>query len=354
LIVPEKPWTMMLRALESIPRAHSYLRFWTDKAKAIPDPELRRQALTSIRSKAFHCEGGSLYGLLAGRQIDEAIRFIVAYQTISDYLDNLCDRSNSLDPLDFQALHESMLHALTPEASLAGYYRHRHERDDGGYLHGLVQTCQGVLAGIPSYQSLVPFLLDLSRSYGELQVHKHVRREERLSRLQNWFALNRDKDPVLNEMLWQEFSASTGSTLGIYALVCSALRGDFLPESARDMKEVYFPWIQGLHILMDYFVDQEEDRAGGDLNFCSYYAGSEELIERIMFFFRKADEGAKRLSHSGFHRMVCRGLPALYLADRKLSFQDELKPIASRIIGRCGLLTMFFYLNCWVYRRLKK
>ena len=32
-----------------------------------------------------------------------AIKFIVAYQTISDYLDNLCDRSTSLDPDDFSA-----------------------------------------------------------------------------------------------------------------------------------------------------------------------------------------------------------------------------------------------------------
>lgn len=351
LIVPEKPWTMMLRALEAIPKARSCLRYWIGEAKSIPDPELRLQALASIESKAFHCEGGSLYGLLAGRRIDQAIRFIVAYQTISDYLDNLCDRSSSLDPLDFQALHESMLHALTPGAALPEYYRHRREHEDGGYLHRLVQTCQGVLAGLPAYQSLAPFILELSRYYGELQVHKHVRREERVARLQDWYALNRGRQPAAGEMSWQEFSASTGSTLGIYALVCSAMRENLPPGSARAMKEAYFPWIQGLHILMDYFVDQEEDRAGGDLNFCSYYAGSEQLFERIMFFFKRADQEAKRLPHSGFHRMVCRGLPALYLADTKLSPQNDIKPVASRIVGRCGLLTMFFYLNCWVYRR---
>lgn len=353
MIVPEQPWTMMLRALESIPRAHRCLRSWKDRARAIPDPELRRQALASIEAKTFHCEGGSLYGLLAGRRMDEAVRFIVAYQTISDYLDNLCDRSSSLDPLDFQALHESMLHALTPGAALSDYYRHRAERDDGGYLHGLVRACQDVLAGLPSYGSIAPIVLELSARYGELQVHKHVRPDERLPRLQGWFAQNRNGDPVINEMKWQEFGAAAGSTLGIYALVCSALRGDFALESARRMKAVYFPWVQGLHILMDYLVDQQEDRAGGDLNFCSYYTGHGELVERIMFFFRRADEGARRLSYSGFHRMVCRGLPAVYLADRKMSSQKEIRPVASRIIGRCGPLAMFFYLNCWAYRRLK-
>lgn len=354
LTVPEQPWTMMLKALESLPRARRYLRSWAARAKAIPDPELRRQALLSIEAKTFHCEGGTLYGLLAGSHMDEAIRFIVAYQTISDYLDNLCDRGNSRDPVDFQALHESMLHALTPGAALLDYYRNRPEHDDGGYLHSLVRTCQEVLAGIPSYRSIAPFILDLSRCYGELQVHKHVKPEDRLPRLQDWFARNRNGNAFMDEMKWQEFSAATGSTLGIYALVCSAMRGEFPPESARQMQEAYFPWIQGLHILLDYLVDQEEDREGGDLNFCSYYSGPEEMTERIMFFFKRADEGAKLLSHPGFHRMVCRGLPALYLADRKMSSQSEIKPVASRLIGRCGLLTMFFYLNCWAYRRLKR
>ena len=46
-----------------------------------------------------------------------SIKFIVAYQTISDYLDNLCDRSSSLDPQDFAALHESMGDALSVERS---------------------------------------------------------------------------------------------------------------------------------------------------------------------------------------------------------------------------------------------
>ena len=100
------------------PVTHAYLRAWKERADKIPDPELRRQARSSIETKTFHCEGGALYGLLAREQYKDAIKFIVAYQTISDYLDNLCDRSTSQDPEDFRALHESMLQALTPDAPL--------------------------------------------------------------------------------------------------------------------------------------------------------------------------------------------------------------------------------------------
>src|SRR5664280_798366 len=96
--------------LAGAPCVHAHLRHWTERARAIPSPELRTQALASIADKTFHCEGGGIYGLLAGQRYREAVRFIVAYQTISDYLDNLCDRSTSLDPDDFRALHASMRH----------------------------------------------------------------------------------------------------------------------------------------------------------------------------------------------------------------------------------------------------
>lgn len=39
-------------------------------------------------------------------------------------------------------------------------------------------------------------------------------------------------------------------------------------EMTEKIKAGYFPYIQGLHILLDYLIDQEEDKAGGDLNFC--------------------------------------------------------------------------------------
>lgn len=350
MLVPEKPWTMMLRALESIPRASHYLKGWEERAGEIPDPELRRQALMAINKKAFHCDGGSLYGLLAGRRMDDGIRFMVAYQSISDYLDNLCDRGTSLDPADFEALHESMHHALTPGAKLANYYRFRAEQDDGGYLHDLVRTCQQVLTTLPGYEAIMPLTLELSRFYGELQVHKHVRKDERLERLKGWFASNREHFPGME---WQEFAASTGSTLGIYALVSSALSGSLSPASALLIKKAYFPWMQGLHILLDYLVDQEEDRAGGDLSFCSYYDSSGEAVRRILFFFRRSDEGARALPHANFHRMICRGLPAVYLADPKVSSQKDVSSLAFRIIRGCGPLTLFFYLNLWAYRRIK-
>ena len=344
-------WTMTTKIILQVrPDVHRLLREWKNRAEEIPDPELRKQALMSIETKAFHCEGGAIYALLAGDHYDEALQFIIAYQTISDYLDNLCDRSTSCDPDDFCSLHESMPHALTPNVSGFQYYRLRNEQDDGGYLMSLVKTCQEILEKLPSYHTIAPAIHELAGYYCELQVHKHVRIEERISRLESWFDTHKDHLPA---MTWYEFAACTGSTLGIFCLVAHAFRDDCSKELVRRIKEAYFPWVQGLHILLDYLIDQEEDRAGGDLNFCSFYSGSSEMTERLIYFYKQADLSIARLPNARFHHMINRGLLGMYLADRKVDRQKDVRRVAKRMIRLGGIVTLFFFLHCWVYRRIK-
>ena len=348
---PISPWTLITKVMIQVrPDVRHYLGEWKQRAENIPDPELRRQALVSIETKTFHCEGGAIYALLAGPHYDEAIRFIIAYQTISDYLDNLCDRSTSLDPDDFRALHESMPHALIPGASGIHYYRHRKEQYDGGYLEALVKTCQDVLKQLPTYDAVAPALLELAGYYCELQVNKHVRADERVNRLQAWFESHRDHLP---EMSWFEFAACAGSTLGIFCLVAHAFRKECSGTLVQQVKDAYFPWVQGLHILLDYLVDQEEDRTGGDLNFVSYYRNQHEMTERLKHFYTQADESISRLPNAKFHHMINRGLFGMYLADRKVDRQKDVRSIAKKMIRLGGAVTLFFFIHCWIYRRLK-
>lgn len=349
--VPTQPWTMMLHIYRRVlPSTRTYLNQWKQRARQIPDPELRKQALASIETKTFHCEGGAILALLAKEKADEVIRFIVAYQTISDYLDNLCDRSTSLDPLDFRALHESMFHALTPDANHTDYYRFRQEKDDGGYLCALVETCQDFLKSLSEYKVIASTLHELAGYYCDLQVHKHVSHEERVPRLQSWFERYRNGLPPMS---WYEFSACAGSTLGIFCIVSYAMAGSFTDQRTRELKDGYFPWVQGLHILLDYFIDQDEDRRGGDLNFCFYYENREMMMERLAHFIEQADQSIDRLPDSRFHRMINRGLLGIYLADDKVRRQKHVRRLAARIIRRGGGSSVFFFLNGWLYRRLK-
>ncbi len=349
--VPNNPVSLMAKVYRKvIPRVHAELNGWALLAKAIPDEELRKQALASIEHKTFHCEGGGILALLAGAQIEECIRFIVAYQTISDYLDNLCDRSTSLDPVDFEALHESMLHALTPGSETVNYYRFRDEQDDGGYLAALVKTCQNVLKKTKHYDKIASSLHELAQYYCDLQVHKHVKLEEREERLQAWFDMHK---PKLPHMRWFEFSACAGSTLGIFCLAAYAFHDTLSDEQIHQIKQGYFPYVQGLHILLDYFIDQEEDRQGGDLNFCSYYEDHSETVERFRHFVEEADRNIEGLPHAKFHRLINRGLLGLYLSDRKVQEQREIRQLANQIVKYGGLTSYFFYINAKLYRKVQ-
>lgn len=332
------------------PRVHECLRIWMRRAAEIPDPELRKQALASIATKTFHCEGGSIYGLLAANQYPEAIRFIVAYQTISDYLDNLCDRSTSLNPDDFRVLHLSMRHALTPTAIPEDYYRLRKEQDDGGYLASLVKTCQDVLAGLPAYHLIAPHLHELADYYCDLQVYKHVRKEERVPLLKAWFDKKKEGLPAME---WYEFAACCGSTVGIFCLVAHAFRQDCSDLLVQRIKQAYFPWVQGLHILLDYLIDQDEDSRGGDLNFCSYYKDRDEMVSRLAVFYTQANLSIASLPYARFHQLINRGLLGIYFADKKVYRQKEVQKTAKKMVWQGGYVSMFFYLVCWLYRRLK-
>ncbi|NEU30010.1 tetraprenyl-beta-curcumene synthase family protein [bacterium LRH843] len=347
--VPTKPIPVLMKMhKEVIPTVHRYLDEWKEKAQMIPDSELRSQALDALTKKYFHCEGGGVYGLLAKDRFEELIQFIIAYQLTCDYLDNLCDQSPSFDPNDFRSLHQALLDALTPGAAPKNYYEYRQEQEDGGYLHALVKTCQTILATFPSFEKVQAHMLELSGYYGDLQVHKHVKKEERIPRLEAWFNEHRHKVP---DMTWFEFSACTGSTLGIYTLAAYSTKPNLTDEMALKIKDGYYPWFQGVHLLLDYFIDQEEDLADDELNFLSYYESEEQMIERFRYFVDKAEEALLTLPDWKFHRLLLRGAIAIYIADEKVQKDKEMKKKSRKMIKKGGLPTLIFYLNSWVFRR---
>ncbi|MDP4163032.1 MAG: tetraprenyl-beta-curcumene synthase family protein [Bacillota bacterium] len=334
-----------------IPAVHQELAYWKGRAEQIPNAELRKQALASIESKTFHCEGGSIMALMSNDQYRQAIKFIVAYQTISDYLDNLCDRSTSLDPADFACLHESMSDALVLDPLTKNYYRLRDDQDDGNYLAELSETCRSVLKELPNYVLIKEYLLELCDYYCSLQIHKHVVPEERVPRLEMWFERFKEGLP---DMEWYEFSACSGSTLGIFCLVSYAMREDFNKKDAENIRNGYFPFIQGLHILLDYFIDQEEDLRGGDLNFCTYYDSQQQLFERLKHFVKEADRHTDQLPHKKFHKLINRGLLGVYLSDEKVRKQKNVRQSAKELIKAGGGVSYFFYINGLVYRSLQR
>ncbi len=346
-------WAFLRRmSRDVLPEVHEQLNHWEQQARAIPDPELRRQALASIRTKTFHCEGGSVYAAAAPNARHILIPLIVAFQTISDYLDNLCDRSTSLDADDFFCLHESMLDAVSLQRPLHNYYEVRERNggpfEDGGYLQNLVLACREKISLLPGYAVAEQQILTWVGLYRDLQVHKHVHPSERESRLLDWWNQHHSRFPGLR---WNEFAAASGSTLGVFALFLAACDDALAAEKVERQARAYFPWICSLHILLDYLVDLEEDQLGGDLNFISYYETRQEIVERLAWIAKRAREEAHRLSvRSPIHLIAVDGLLGFYLSDLKVERQSLVQQAAKSLLRLAGWRVWLFYLYSKWYR----
>lgn len=317
--------------------------------------ELGEQARASIKGKTFHCQGASVYSLYPhlvrrGKDAQETyVRFAVALQTISDYLDNLCDRADVYDARAFRTLHEALSDALDPSRLPVDYYREYPYKDDGGYLAVLVHDTRSALGDDSAVRTIVPHLTMFGKLYSDLQTYKHIALDKREEQMRKWTSAYGETYPTISG--W-EFAAACGSTLGIFALV-SAKRDDMTAGEAQAITDAYFPYINGLHILLDYLIDREEDRAGGDLNFTFYYDSHEEMTERLLYFTREALAGASRAPEPMFHTHIVYALLALYLTDPKTEHPD-IKPVVMAIRAQIPPTAKRYFHLCRLLRRLKR
>lgn len=330
-----------------LPAVEKELGHWQRILTHCPDQKLADLALSSIHSKRFHAQGGSVFSIYHKGSTSKLVPPIVALQTISDYLDNLCDRAGCLDGRAFRQLHFAFEEALEPwQSTCSPYYEDYPHKDDGGYLTALVHRCRGQLADLPSYQGIKNKAMELARHYTDLQVYKHVHPQKREALLEKWFYGYRQYYP---ELAWWEFAAASGSTLGIFMLFALASEHSPGSRAVNKVARAYFPWIGGLHILLDYFIDQEEDHHAGDLNFVSYYAKCEEYRKRLHFFLQKALAEAGSLPRPSFHLTVIKGLLALYLSDTKVQRQG-LQDVARELLQTAGKEALLMYRLCCLLR----
>lgn len=342
---------MIIRFITKVfPLVSKELDFWSTIATKIPDSQLRAQALSSIGSKKFHAQGGSFYALYPRTDLTGAVRFIVALQTISDYLDNLCDRAGITDESAFSQLHLAMLDAVDPARQVSDYYRNYPFKDDRGYLEKLVMTCRRQINKQPSYHLVLSKIVDYVKRYSELQSYKHLGLEIREDRLHDWALQN--LNPATG-IYWWEYAAATGSTLGMFLLYVAASDPGLKPKVVELIDQAYFPWVTGLHILLDYFIDAQEDLEMGDYNFTFKYQNPSECRNRLAFFIKESNRACSSLPNPSFHLTVIRGLLALYLSDPK-ALDPQIKESSLDLIRYAGAKSRFYHRCCRLLRILKK
>jgi tetraprenyl-beta-curcumene synthase len=299
-----------------VPRAARALETIRERANRIPDAALREQALASIDGKAFHVQGGCILAtFLPAADAARYVRIVASLETIYDYLDNLCDRLPGVSQQAFATLHEALLDALDDRRTPGDYYRHGPAGDDGGYLMSLVTTARAELALLPNYVAVRAALAVIAQYYAELQTLKHGDAAVREDVCSAWYEQHADRFPGL---YWWEFAAACGSSLPIFALIYLAMQPRIDARAIESTVAAYFPNVSAVHILLDYFIDQAEDREHRELNFVACYPTSAIAVERVGRLVRATSERLRELRHGEWHEFVLRAMCLFYLTHPKV------------------------------------
>jgi len=299
-----------------VPRASHELEAIRERANAIPARALREQALASIDGKAFHVQGGCILAtFLPSADAARYVRIVAALETIYDYLDNLCDRLPGVSQQAFATLHDALLDALDDRRTPLDYYRHGPAGDDGGYLASLVGNVRAELATVRHYAAVRAALGQIAGYYAQLQTLKHGDASVREAVCSAWYAEHAESFPGL---YWWEFAAACGSSLPVFALIYIALQPRIDARAIDSTVAAYFPNVSAVHILLDYFIDQAEDRENRELNFVACYPSSAVAVERVRRLVRTTSERLRTLAHGEWHEFVLRAMCLFYLTHPKV------------------------------------
>lgn len=287
-------------------------------AKSIPDERLREEALASIDGKAYHVAGACILATFLPQSAARSYVEVVApLESIYDYLDNLCDRHPDVPVEAYPVLHRAIADALDPQASPHDYYAAGPLGNDNGYLTRLVTRVQRSLRRLDGYDVLRPAFSHAAALYGEMQTFKHYPSGERERACIEWFERRRDHRTA--DLTWYEFACAAGSQLQIYAPLFELFAGR--TQTVDATYDAHFPAVAALHVLLDSYIDQAEDREHAELNFATLYDDGTHLRERAAYLARRASDRFMELPDPPSHRFVLRVMALFYLTHPKVYAQ---------------------------------
>jgi tetraprenyl-beta-curcumene synthase len=320
------------------PSARSAQRRLLARARAIPDPLLRADALASHHDKGSNSQGLAALAVLAPAQRRaEVARSLVAYQLMLDYLDGVSERPTE-DPIgNGLCLHRAFEVALDPDAADVDYYAHAPGGDDGGYLSELIATCRAPLRDLPSYEAARGPLLHQARLCCESQALNHALRFAPVQdQLDDWAARTASESELGPDFEWWELvAAAAASSLCVGALLALAATPGASEADARRVESAYFPWASGLNALLDSLVDLDEDPE--DASHLRRYESHERAAERLETIASGARERVSALPEGDLHEGILAAMGALYLVHDE-AWRPGLEPISLAIQDSLGPL----------------
>jgi tetraprenyl-beta-curcumene synthase len=310
------------------------IRVWQRRAAAIPDVPLRTDALDALKRKRTHVEGAALFWILPARRDLRLLRVLVAYEIALEFLDNAHERA--ADEANGLQLHRALVEALDPQAPISDYYRYHPWKDDGGYLRALVEACQAGCSSLPAYACVrEPLLLGAGRCrYAQ--------------------SLNHELDPVLGgaalrawaerefsageEVSWWEWTAAASSSVGVHALLAQAADPACGERNIRAVDMAYMPWVCAASTMLDSYVDQVEDIAGGAHSYVARYPSPEIAAQRMCEIVRRSVQEVRGLGNGHRHAVIAACMVAMYLS-KDSARTPAMRPTTDRLIAASGSLT---------------
>lgn len=297
-----------------VPLARRALGRLEHLAERIPDRELRGQAQFGLRAKSYHVAGACILAtLLPVEAREHYIEIVAPLEAMYDFLDGLCDRHPLTTPQAFRQLHESLSDALDPSRPLHDYYLHGPPGDDGDYLASLVRRVRRALVRLGDYELLIPYFTEAAQLYADTQTYKHLPDGEREQACKDWHAREGAR---FGDLSWWEFAAACGSQFQVYGPLYAAFCSEF--ERLKDTYDAYFPAFSALHVLLDSFIDQQEDRDHAELNWIDCYPSFDAFRERTRELARRARAGFATLSMPRAHTFALRIMSLFYLTHPKV------------------------------------
>jgi cytochrome P450 len=329
---PRQAWTLLAAAtrelLWGLPAVARELDAWRARAQAIPDRQLREDALHSITRKRDHAEGAALFCVLPRSRDRRLLRLLVAYQTTWDFLDNLSERDTGA--ANARQLHLALSEALDPGAPISDYYRHHPCKDDGGYLRALVECCRVGCATLPSYSRVRPYVLAGVAMCSVQSANHDPDPARRDAALRAWAERESSGYPTFE---WFELTAAasafTPHVLLALAAEPSCEEGDIAKAVAA-----YFPWVSLAITMLDSYVDRLEDLAGGSHSYISHYGDGDVAVQRLCEIVERSTHEARGLRNGHRHATLVACMVAMHLSRDRAHAPDM--RAGTRALARAG------------------
>ena len=301
------------------------------RALEIPDPLLRATALDAQR-KWGNVEGAAAFAAFVPHSRRAAsARAMGCFQAAYNYLDILSEQPSADPAANGRRLHSALLAALDPDpdAPHLDYYEHHPQREDGGYLTELIDSCRAALATLPSYPAVAPAAREAAERIVAFQSCNTGERQGDLAALARWA---RAHTPPGEDLRWWEIAAAGGSSLCVYALIALAAGSDLAglpasrasPEAIAAVQNAYFPWIGALHSLLDNLVDAAEDRATGQHNLIGLYTSPQEAAARMGRLAERSLGAARALPDASAHTLILAAMVSFYLSTPEAATPEAL------------------------------